>query len=183
VTPIGSGAEALRRVLDGPRPDLVFNVAEGRGTSRCREAWLPAALEMLGIPCTGSDALTLAATLDKDCAKRLVSSVGVATPRWVLVRPDSPRPSLELLGFPRIVKPAFEGSSKGILPTSFVGSAEECDAAIERALAAYRQPILVEEFIDGEELTIAITGLREPRVLGALRVVPNVRSGPFVYDL
>ena len=82
---LGDGEELLRHFSRGPRPDLVLNIAEGRGSSRSREARVPAVLEMLGIPYTGTDPLTLAVTLDKDCAKRLVRDAGVATPAWVLV--------------------------------------------------------------------------------------------------
>src|SRR5690242_3947353 len=56
---LGEGEPLMRRLLDGPRPDLVFNIAEGRGVSRSREARVPAILESLGIPYTGSDPLTL----------------------------------------------------------------------------------------------------------------------------
>src|SRR5262245_7421312 len=82
---LGDGEEFLRKVLADP-PDFVFNFAEGQGVSRSREARVPAVLEMLGIPFTGSDPLTMAATLDKDCAKRLVQSAGVAVPPSVLVQ-------------------------------------------------------------------------------------------------
>src|SRR5712691_13546275 len=77
---LGDGRELLERLLADP-PEFVFNIAEGQGVGRSREARVPAILEMLGIPYTGSDPLTLAVTLDKDCAKRLVGSVGVAVPR------------------------------------------------------------------------------------------------------
>src|SRR5262249_5512131 len=77
---LGDGRALLQKVLAAP-PALVFNLAEGHGVSRSREARVPAVLEMLGIPYTGSDPLTLAVTLDKDCAKRLVASAGVAAPR------------------------------------------------------------------------------------------------------
>ena len=80
----------IRRVLADP-VDLVFNIAEGQGVSRSREARVPAVLEMLGIPCTGSDPLTLAATLDKDCARRLVRSHGGLTPWGAVWEPgDDP---------------------------------------------------------------------------------------------
>src|SRR5260370_25141699 len=85
VVKLGDGRELLERLLAGP-PDFVFNIAEGQGVSRSREARVPAVLEMLGIPYSGSDPLTLAATLDKDCAKRLVQSAGVAVPRGVIVQ-------------------------------------------------------------------------------------------------
>ena len=77
---LGDGREFLAQVLADP-PDFVWNMAEGEGVGRCREARVPAVLEMLGIPYTGSDPLTLAAALDKDVAKRLVASTaGVAVP-------------------------------------------------------------------------------------------------------
>src|SRR5260370_16246187 len=81
---LGDGRELLERLLDDP-PDFVFNLAEGRGISRSREARVPAVLDMLGIPYTGSDPLTLAVTLDKDCAKRLVQATGVAVPPGFIV--------------------------------------------------------------------------------------------------
>src|SRR5438874_4094680 len=76
---LGNGGEFLQKVLAEP-PDFVFNFAEGTGISRSREARVPAVLEMLGIPFTGSDPATLAACLDKDWTRRLVESVGVHCP-------------------------------------------------------------------------------------------------------
>ena len=70
---LGDGRELLERLLADP-PDFVFNLAEGQGVSRSREARVPGVLEMLGIPYSGSDPMTLAVTLDKDCAKRLVQA-------------------------------------------------------------------------------------------------------------
>ena len=85
---LGYGEPLMRRLLDGPKPDLVWNIAEGHGSGRCREARVPALLEMLDIPYTCSDPLTLATTLDKDCAKRLVAADGLATPNWVVYSGD-----------------------------------------------------------------------------------------------
>src|ERR1700722_14426227 len=72
---LGDGREMLRAVLASP-PDFVLNLAEGHGTSRSREARVPAVLEMLGIPYSGSDPLTLSIGLDKDLTKRLVAGSG-----------------------------------------------------------------------------------------------------------
>ncbi len=182
---LGDGEELLRRLLDGPRPDLVLNIAEGRGASRSREARVPAVLEMLGIPHTGSDPLTLAVTLDKDCAKRLVRASGVATPAWVLIEPeqeDIPA-RLDHLALPVFVKPAYEGSSKGILTSNIIHDRDELCDAVARLQQVYRQPILVEEFIDGDELTVGIVGNHPPEVVGIMRVLPKDTSGPFVYSL
>ena len=183
---LGDGEPVIRRLLDGPRPDLVFNLAEGRGVGRCREARMPAVLEMLGIPYTGSDPLTLSVALDKDCAKQLVRAHGVPTPEWALVNPDdltTIASRLSHLAPPCIVKPALEGSSKGILACSLVHSREELLPTIERLAEAYHQPILVEEFIAGDELTVGIVGNRPPEVLGIMRVVPQQATENFVYSL
>ena len=181
---LGDGLPLVRRLLAGPLPELVFNIAEGRGISRSREAWAPAVLEMFGVPYTGSDPLTLAATLDKDCAKRLVRDAGVAVPAGVLVdgSPDD-REQLDALSMPVIVKPAFEGSSKGISRTSLVTDRTELIEAVECCRQIYRQPILVEEFIDGDELTVGILGNSPPEILGVMRVMPVKSDGPFLYGL
>ncbi len=183
---LGYGEPMLRRLLDGPRPDLVWNTAEGTGGGRSREARVPAVLEMLDIPYTGSDPLTLAATLDKDCAKRLVEASGVRTPPWALFSGDweALLPRLKALQFPVFVKPAFEGSSKGILSTSIIHDREALKAALEQLFDVYRQPVLIEEFIDGDELTVGLVGNRSPEILGIMRVKPqNPGAAPFVYSL
>jgi D-alanine-D-alanine ligase len=185
VTLLGDGEALLRRLLDGPRPELVFNIAEGRGVSRCREARVPAALEIFGVPCTGSDALTLAATLDKECAKRLVQSHGLPTPAWALAGEDGRalREALDRLPLPAIVKPAFEGSSKGIVAGSVVETREALLETVAGVRRRYAQPVLAEEFIDGDELTVGVIGNRRPEVLGILRVLPRRPVPRFVYSL
>ena len=182
---LGDGLPLVRRLLAGPLPELVFNIAEGRGISRSREAWAPAVLEMFGVAYTGSDPLTLAATLDKDCAKRLVREAGVAVPAGAMVdgSPHDFREKLDVLAFPLIVKPAFEGSSKGISRTSLVTDRTQLIDAVERCQQIYRQPVLVEEFIDGDELTVGILGNAPPEILGVMRVVPLNPDGPFLYGL
>src|SRR5262249_55148482 len=117
VEKLGDGREMLQRLLTDP-PDFVFNFAEGQGIGRSREARVPAVLELLDIPYSGSDPLTLAVTLDKDCAKKLVAAEGVAVPAGVTLdsstEPSTQYSVLSALTFPVIVKPAWEGSSKGI---------------------------------------------------------------------
>ncbi len=184
---LGDGEPMLRRLLNGPRPDLVWNFAEGTGNGRTREARVPAVLEMLEVPYTGSDPLTLAATLDKDCAKRLVTHDGVQTPAWQLVDGAAPDIGSRLIEaqiqFPVFVKPAFEGSSKGILSTSIIHDREQLIHALEELAEVYRQPVLVEEFIDGDELTVGLIGNGVPDVFGIMRVVPRSTQGTFVYSL
>jgi D-alanine-D-alanine ligase len=181
---LGDGRPLLSRILADP-PDFVFNFAEGQGVSRSREARVPAVLEMLGIPHTGSDPLTLAVTLDKDCARRLAASAGVPVPRGVLLGPDqSPAAVLEArLPFPLIVKPAWEGSSKGIRNRCLVATAEALADAVAALRRNYRQPVLVEEFIQGDELTVGVVGNDPPQIIGSMRVVPLRPTAHFVYSL
>ena len=140
---------------------------------------------MFGIPYTGSDPLTLAATLDKHTAKCLVQHAGVAVPQGVLVDGSVSDFELQLaaLPLPLIVKPAFEGSSKGIRSHSLILRQQELVETIVRCGENYQQPVLVEEFIDGEELTVGVIGNDPPVVIGIMRVLPLRHSGPFVYDL
>lgn len=180
---MGDGEPLMRRLLDGPRPDLVFNIAEGRGASRNREAWVPALLESMGIPYTGSDPLTLSVTLDKDVAKRVVAQAGVETPRCIVVDGEVDAAALSALRFPVIVKPSFEGSSKGIVARSVVENADDLLRLVRELRGRYSQPVLAEEYIDGDELTVGMVGGSDPVVLGILRVIPRRREGRFVYGL
>ncbi len=181
---LGDGRPLLERLLVYP-PDFVFNFAEGHGIARSREARVPAVLEMLGIPYSGSDPLTLAATLDKDCAKRLVASVGVAVPRGRVFRPGDDPDVLrsEPLPYTAIVKPAWEGSSKGIRGKCIVDTPAELADAVEALVARQHQPVLIEEFIPGEELTVGVVGNDPPEVVGVLRVVPQLPTERFIYSL
>jgi D-alanine-D-alanine ligase len=185
VVKLGDGRELLRQLLADP-PEFVFNLAEGQGIGRSREARVPAVLEMLGIPYSGSDPLTLAVTLDKDCAKRLVASAGVPVPKGVIIDPEDAQHaalSTQRLSFPMMVKPAWEGSSKGIRQQCVVERPAELRGLIYRLRQDYRQPVLVEEFIQGYELTVGIIGNAPPRVLGMMGVVPRQNVDRFVYSL
>ena len=187
VEKLGDGRELLQRLLADP-PEFVFNFAEGQGVGRSREARVPAVLEMLDIPYTGSDPLTLAVTLDKDCAKRIVQSAGVAVPAWQVFEPgEDPAAFARRYDLPAaaIVKPAWEGSSKGIRGRCVVECPQDLVRALEGLCRDHRQPVLVEEYVEGDELTVGVLGNDPPRVLGVMRVLPQQPqpSGRFVYSL
>src|SRR6516165_7094845 len=138
--------------LEAYTPDLIFNTAEGR-RGRFREAFYPALFEELGFAYTGSDAYALAVTLDKQVTKLILKEHGVCTPAWQFVETiDDLRP--EQLEFPVIVKPNFEGSSKGITQDSVAENAEEVRVKTTRALANYPAGVLVEHFVVGKDLTV-----------------------------
>ena len=119
---LGGGRTFLENILKA-RVDFVFNIAEGRGSLRSREAQVPAILEMLNIPYSGSDPLTLAITLDKPLAKQIVISAGVPTPPWIKIASIEELKAVRSgdIPLPAFVKPAFEGSSKGIRLTRSEG--------------------------------------------------------------
>jgi len=184
VTMLGGGREFLGKILHD-KVDFVFNIAEGQGTYRSREAQVPSILEMLDIPYSGSDPQCLAICLDKPLTKKLVASKGVSTPNWRVINDRQELRQIDSCDFPfpAIVKPAYEGSSKGIRLTSVVEDAKQAMGVIESLLENYQQPAMVEEIILGDEVTVGITGNSPPKVLGMMRIIPKQREGYFIYNL
>jgi D-alanine-D-alanine ligase len=179
---LGGGRALLHEVLGHP-PDLVFNIAEGFGT-RSREAHVPSVLEMLRIPYTHSDPLTLALTLDKAMAKRVAASAGVPTPPFAVVERVAQAGEIGLR-FPVIAKPLYEGSSMGIRNGSRLSDREALCACVEQLLADYGQAVLVEEFCPGPEFTVGVLGNGDQaRPIGVMEIVP--RTGhlhEFIYSV
>jgi D-alanine-D-alanine ligase len=179
---LGGGRRFLEAVLEAP-PDLVFNVAEGFG-SRSREAHVPAVCEMLRIPCTHSDPLTLAVALDKAMAKRVVAAAGVATPRFAVVDSIADARRVDL-AFPLIAKPLYEGSSMGVRSGSKCDDAVQLERQLARLLGDYRQPALIEEFCTGPEFTVGVLGSGAgARPIGVMEIVPLTGGTEnFVYSV
>jgi D-alanine-D-alanine ligase len=145
--------EKLRR----SRPDIVFNIAEGRfGASR--EGQIPAILEMLRIPYTGSDPLTLGICLDKARAKEILAYHRISTAKFGVIQSWPLNGQLKHIDYPMFVKPLFEGSSKGIWNDALVQSFSELKGRVEKIWNAYSQPALVEEYLPGREFTVAMLG-------------------------
>jgi len=144
--------ETLRQM----KPDIVFNIAEGfNGMSR--EAQIPAILDMLQIPYTGSDPLTLATCLDKSRTKEILSYNKIPNPKFLLVNDFKQINNLDF-DYPLMVKPVSEGSSKGIFSSSFAKNPHELKSEVGRILKQYDQPALIEEFLPGREFTVAVIG-------------------------
>ena len=167
---VGRGTELARRLSAGERWDLIFNFAEGvRG--RSREAQVPAVCEMFDQPYTFSDPLTCAVTLDKPMAKRLVRDSGFPTAPFALVESEGDAETVPLEP-PLFIKPAAEGSSKGVDGRSRVSSRGDLREACAELLRMYRQPVLVERYLPGREVTVGIVGNgADARVVGVMEVV------------
>jgi D-alanine-D-alanine ligase len=184
VLKLGGGSAFLKNVLE-VKPDLVFNIAEGLGNYRSREAQVPSLLEMLDIPYSGSDPLTLSVCLEKPLTKQMVAACGVATPKWCVINDISELESFNWkeFPFPAFAKPAHEGSSKGIRSASRVDNARALKELIKQQMALYAQPMMVEEFIQGEEVTVGLLGNNPTRIIGIMHVIPRQKSPDFVYSL
>ena len=160
--------ETLRR----ERPDLVLNRAEGlRGESR--ESQVPAFCEMLGIPYTGAGVMATAICLDKPTTKKVLEWHGVKTAPFTVLfeEGDLVDPKLR---YPLILKPSHEGSSMGINWDNVVNDEKALRKKLREMLETYRQPILVEKFIDGREFSVGFVGNylgdEEPTVLPILEI-------------
>lgn len=184
VVRLGGGRTFLNNILC-ENVDMVFNIAEGRGTYRSREAQVPSVLEMLGIPYSGSDPQCLAVCHDKPLAKKLVAAAGVCVPAELLISTTKELKELlqDKLSFPVIVKPEYEGSSKGIHSGSVVENTKQLSELTEKLLKTYHQPVMVEDFINGDEVTVGIVGNSPPKILGVMRILPRQRTDYFIYSV
>jgi D-alanine-D-alanine ligase len=155
------------------RPDICFNICEGHwGDSR--ESHVPAMLEMLRIPYTGSKVLALAVTLDKPMTKRVLAYHDLPTPAFqTFERIDEPLDPA--LTFPLFVKPSREGTGIGISAQSVVHNAAELREQVTQMLEAYDEPVLVERFIDGRDITVGLVGNLVPPVA---RRLPDDEDAP-----
>jgi D-alanine-D-alanine ligase len=181
---LGGGMEFMTNITSR-KVDLVFNIAEGLGTYRSREAQVPSILEMMDIPYSGSDPQCLAISLDKPLTKKILKASGVITPQWHLINRRSQLEEIDWCGFPlpAFIKPAYEGSSKGITSGSVATSIDQLENTISKLLELYRQPVLVEQFIAGDEVTVGVIGNSPARVLGIMRILPKQRTENLIYCL
>jgi len=151
------------------KPDIVFNIAEGlHGFNR--ESQVPAMLDMLKIPYTGSDALTLGICLEKSRAKEILTYHKIPNAKFSMASQPGDTEKTQA-DFPVIVKPVSEGSSKGIFSSSLVNTPAELNDEILRVTNSYNQPALIEEFLPGREFTVALLGNGdETRVLPIIEI-------------
>jgi len=181
VVRIGGIDKLTSRLAAGDRWDLVFNLAEGMH-GFAREAQVPALLDAFRIPYALSDALVLAVTLHKPMTKRIVRDLGVATPDFVVV--DSAADALQCpLAFPVFAKPAASGSSIGISAASKVPDKDQLVRVCGELLAKFNQPVLVETFLPGRELTVGLTGTgAKTCAVGVMEVRLTEKAEPGVYS-
>lgn len=149
------------------KPDLVFNLCEtlyNHPHKALTEMYVAGWLELLKCPYTGSPPITLGISLNKMRCKQILKTAGLPVPPSIAI-PVGEKPDLESITPPFIVKPVREDGSFGITKDSVVKTTQEVEERVKFIHEKYCQPALVEEFLEGREFTVAVTG-NPPMVLG-----------------
>ena len=159
------GIPALLTALTNKRYDRVFNILHGQHGGG-EDGIVQGLLEAFGVPYTGSDVLGSALTMDKIRTKQVWLALGLPTPRYArLASGDEVEQAAKSIGLPVIVKPSCEGSSVGV--SRVLKESELPDAvALGRR---YPGELLIEELIQGDELTVAVLG---DEAFPSIRIVP-----------
>lgn len=169
--------QTLEAFIEGDRDGLVLNMAYGiQGDARYTH--VPAMLEMAGVPYTGAGPVGHAVSLDKAIAKTLMRDVGVRTPSFAVMQaPGEPLGELE---YPLVVKPRHESTSFGL---RLVHDRDELDAAVADVTAGFGQAALVEQYVDGREVCVALLGNAPATALPAVELDFGTRGTRLVtYD-
>jgi D-alanine-D-alanine ligase len=165
LVPVDGDLSQLRARLSELEPDCAFNLCESLAGDARLESAVPLLLELSGIPFTGSPPEVLSFALRKDRVKQRLEAAGIPTPVGRVFRGPADVADAAGLAFPLIVKPVREDGSVGIWRTSVVYDAGELTRAVDVLVTTFRQPCLVERFIDGREFNVALLGHPTPRVL------------------
>jgi D-alanine-D-alanine ligase len=179
---IGNVKSLVQRLASGERWDMVFNICEGM-FGLGREAQVPALLDAFQIPYTFSGPLVLALSLDKALTKRVVRSLGVATPDFAVVAAPEDIAIVDL-PFPLFAKPLAEGTGLGIDAKSKIDSRSQLSAVCRELLKKFKQPVLVETYLPGREFTVGIVGSgNAAEVIGVMEVFlrPEAEANAYSY--
>lgn len=146
------------------RIDVAFDVCERINDDARGEAYVAALLEYLGIPHTRTSSWRILLGVDKTRVKKLLASHEIATPNYQVFRNEN-EPLRPDLRFPLFVKPSASENSIGIDEHSLVHDADQLTRQIKHSLGELMCPVLVEEYIDGREINVAILPGESPTVL------------------
>jgi D-alanine-D-alanine ligase len=155
---------AFLAMLDRLRPDLVFNLCEGIAGDEHHEPLVTHLLEFRRIAFTGGGTRAIIDSNDKHRAKQILHADGIPTPESLIVRSVSELRGLDVY-YPVIVKPVCENASLGITQESVVHEPRRLVGPVAHVLEKYRQPALVERYIEGREFNVAILGDGDPWLL------------------
>jgi len=177
IIPIEADEKAyLKLYRSRKKIDMVFNIAEGLH-GKDRELQIPAMLEMLKIPYTGSSPMTHGFSLNKGKAKEIFISQKIPTLPYQIISSNKFVLNKKLK-FPLIVKPVAEGSSMGITNESVVFNFIDLRKQVKKVLETFKEPVIVEPFLAGREFSVAMLG-NPPEILPIIE--PNHQLLPKKY--
>lgn len=190
LVPVEADLLGIHEALSSQKPDVVLNLCESLAADARGEMLVPAMLDLMQVPYTGSSALSLALALHKNKAKEILRARGVPSPEFCIVEHVEDLTRVDL-PFPLIVKPSREDASMGIDFDSVVNTRQQLGRAVTKVLRTFRQPALVERFIEGREIYVPLLGnnprralpLSEIRFGNAFVGKPNVVSYKAKWDL
>ena len=178
VTRYDAASDIARLAADAPGIDMVFILLHGQYGE---DGTVQGMLELLGLPYQGSGVLGSALAMDKDLAKSIYRQHGLPTPAWRMAgkaHAEDPTPLLSGLPLPLVVKPVRQGSSLGM---SIARDRQELAAAIALAFEHDRS-VMVEQFIEGREITVGVIGNDDPAPLPVVEIIPGDEHPFFDYQ-
>ena len=162
---VNSDIMKLINFLIETKPDVIFNICESIGNESTHEMHVAGIYELLGIPYTGANAFTLGLAQNKVRVKELLGYYQLPTPKFMLCSNPVRITIEDNLDFPLIVKPSREDASTGISSDSVVYNFTDLRKKVRYIIEQFNQPALIEEYIDGRELNVAILGNSKPEAL------------------
>lgn len=178
---IGHVKSLVQQLAQGKKWDLVFNIAEGM-FGLAREAQVPALLEAYEIPHVFSDAYTLAIALDKGLTKTIIRNLGLPTADFFVLKDVSEIDKINL-PYPLFAKPVAEGTGKGIKADSKITDKKQLESVCAGLLEEFKQPVLIETFLPGDEYTVGIVGTGEDaKVIGVMEIILESNAEAEIYS-
>lgn len=164
--PVENIPESIKKITR-IKPDVIFNLCEGFRGKSFYESHIASLWELMSIPYTGNQPLTLGISLNKAMTKNIFNSKKIPTPLYQIYNKV---PEKTYLDFPIIAKPVCEDASLGITQKSVIYSFDKMCQMIKSLLEKFKQPVLVEKYIEGREFNVSILGNNPPRVLAISEV-------------
>ncbi len=162
---VDSNIGRLIDYLREQKPDLIFNLVECVENESIQEMNVAGLYELMKIPYTGANPMTLGTALNKARVKEILTYHGITTPKFQLVKASEKIAVRDDLRFPLIVKPSREDASVGISDDSIVHTVIDLKKRIRYIHQEFDQAALIEEYIEGREFNVAIVGHKKPIVL------------------